>query len=138
VFTRSEPGLDPIAFVEFELSPGQDLDLGIVQLGKRQSLADAPFDDTSDDLGMRFFSGPRPPTAAQLRQIGTASDPRALLETRGAKLWIASVAPGSPAERAGLRAGDSVVAVGRIGAFGGWSPQPGPHMTLYRHPLRPA
>jgi protocatechuate 3,4-dioxygenase beta subunit len=114
IFMRSEQGVDPVAFAEFELKPGEDLDLGTIQRGKRQSLADAPFDDTSEDLGIRFYAGPTPPTAEQLRQIAQADDPRSLLDKDNAKLWIAEIVAGSPAEQAGLRRGDSVLAVGRM------------------------
>lgn len=111
---RSADEADPVAFLEIELKPGQVLDLGTVQRGQRQSLADAPFADTSEDLGIRFFSGPARPTSAQLQRIDESDDPRSLLQIDGARLWIATVVPGSPAEQAGLRVGDSVLAVGQM------------------------
>ncbi len=110
------PGDKPdfIGSVVFELKPGADLDLGTLQPGKRPSMATAPFLDTSLDLGLRFFVGPRPPTAEQLRAIDDADDPRQRVETEGARLWVAEVTADGPAARAGLRPGDAVLAVGRM------------------------
>lgn len=114
ILVRSDDEDDAITFLEFELKPGEDLDLGTIQRGKRQSLADAPYMDTSADLGIRFFAGPKRPTAGQLEQIDQSDNPRSLLETDEAQLWIAIVEEGSAAEQAGLRRGDSVLSVGQM------------------------
>lgn len=110
------PGEKPVyvGSTNFKLKPGADLDLGSIQRGKRPSLASSPFIDTSEDLGVRFFVGPRPPTAAQLRAIDEAEQPRDLLSTDGARLWIAEVTASSPAAQAGLLPNDAVLAVGTM------------------------
>jgi hypothetical protein len=98
---------------EFDLDPGQELDLGTLVLGTRLPLSEAPFLDRSPDLGIRFFVGPTPPDPEALDRVDQAADPRSVIETEGASLWIAQVEPDSPAEQAGLQAGDAVLAVGR-------------------------
>jgi len=103
-----------VGSVAFELKPGADLDIGTIERGRRATLATAPFLDTSLDLGIRFFVGPRPPSAAQLRAIDEADDPRGLLQLDDARLWIAEVTADSHAARAGLRPGDAVLGVGRM------------------------
>lgn len=108
------PGEKPayVGSTNFKLKPGADLDLGRIQQGKRPSLASSPFIDTSEDLGLRFFVGPRPPTSADLRAIDESDAPRDLLNTDGARLWIAEVTASSPAAQAGLLPNDAVLAVG--------------------------
>lgn len=114
------PGEKPayVGAATFKLKPGANLDLGNIQQGKRASFASSPFIDTSEDLGVRFFVGPQPPTAAQLRALDESDEPRRLVETDGAQLWIAEVSADSHAEHAGLRPNDAVLAVGtmKVGA----------------------
>ncbi|MBL4686996.1 MAG: carboxypeptidase regulatory-like domain-containing protein [Nannocystaceae bacterium] len=110
------PGESPdfVGSLSFRLKSGDDLDLGTMQQGKRRSRASAPFIDSSEELGVRFFVGPTPPTEAQLLALDEAEAPRDLLETRGAQLWIATMTSDGPAYRAGIRTGDSVHAVGQM------------------------
>lgn len=105
---------DPVGSCVFDLKAGAELDLGTIQRGQRPTLDTAPFLDASPDLGVRFFVGPRPPSAEQLRAIDDADDPRELLELEGARLWIADVTADSHAAQAGLEPGDAVLSVGRM------------------------
>jgi RNA polymerase sigma factor (sigma-70 family) len=103
--------LEPPLRLEVDLAEGQDLDVGAVnpERAPEQTTRSA-----SEDLGLRFFLGAAPPSRAELTAIDR--DPALAYRDRdepGAQLWIASVGSGSPAEAAGLRAGDRVVAVGQ-------------------------
>ena len=100
--------------LEVELKPGEVLELGDVELAPPVPLADRPYDDHSEDLGIRFFVGPNPPTAEQLAALDASTAAKDLLETQGAHLWIAFVEPNGIADSAGLVPGDRVKAVGQM------------------------
>ncbi len=107
---RSEDSPVPIAHVDFEARAGQTIDLGVID---RMSPQEETTSSASDDLGLRFFLGAAPPTAAQLAAID-ADPPLAYRDREDARaqVWIADVRAGSPAMAAGLRRGDRVISVG--------------------------
>jgi RNA polymerase sigma factor (sigma-70 family) len=93
--------------VDFDLQPGQRLDLGTLQPRMmKQTTASA-----SPDLGLQFFVSVAPPTDAQLAAV--PRDPlSAYSKDPKAALWIANVEPNSVGARAGFRRGDRITAVG--------------------------
>lgn len=100
-------GFTPIVTHSFELPPGEDLDLGTLR-------GAAPETIPEEERGTLGFDTTRATWSSRPGAGDDGDDPPAGIDADAEHLWVASVAPGGPAERAGLEVGDRITAIDEV------------------------